>query len=121
VLKCRQSTYRLRKEIIDKKASTLINGRPILKVDRSCKIVIDGFLGGYHFPERSTGQAASDGFDKPFRDGYYEHVMNTVEYFAINMFKPIDVKPRRQENIPRGLKDKIHGNTSQNAGFSYAD
>lgn len=116
-IKCRQSTYRLRKEIIDKKLSQMVNGKPMLRVDRSCKTIIDGFLGGYHYPERSPGQANSPLFDQPFRDGFYEHLLNTVEYVAINIFKPIDAKPRPV--MGHRMMNKFTERETQNAGFGY--
>jgi len=69
-----QSTYRMRKEIIDGKLSKIINGKPTMLVDRSCKILIDGLLGGYHYPERKPGQQNSPAFEVPYRDGFYEHI-----------------------------------------------
>lgn len=94
-IKCRQSTYRTRKEIIDAKLSKLVNGKPSWSVDKSCKVLIDGLLGGYHYPERKPGQQNSESFEVPFRDGYYEHIVNSAEYVMINLFKPIDrIKPK---------------------------
>lgn len=116
-LKCRQSTYRLRKELIDKKLSTLVNGRPALRVDRSCKTIIDGFLGGYHYPERKADQANTDNYNVPFRDGFYEHLMNTVEYFCINVFRAVEAKPRAAI-LPTVLRKRVE-RENLNAGFSF--
>lgn len=84
------SEYRLRKEIIEHKLSLLVAGKPSLIVDRRyCKIANDGFLGGYHYPEMKPGQQINQKFEQPFKDGFYEHVMNSGEYIAVNMFSPI--------------------------------
>jgi hypothetical protein len=89
----RTSEYRLRKEIIEKKLSTLIAGRPSLLVDRRyCKTANDGFLGGYHYPNIKQGQPLINKFEQPFKDGFYEHIMNAGEYIAVNLFSPIDIK-----------------------------
>jgi len=89
----KQSTYRERKEIIERKLATLIDGLPSLIVNDDCKIITDGFLGGYHYPERKANQAFNPILlELPYRDGYYEHLMNTVEYFAINMFTGAETK-----------------------------
>ncbi len=87
------SEYRLRKEIIERKLSTLIGGKPALRVDkRYCKTANDGFLGGYHYPELKPGQQVIAKFEQPFKDGFYEHIMNAGEYIAVNLFSPIDTK-----------------------------
>lgn len=79
------STYRERQEIISRKLNRIEDG---IVVDASCKTIIDGFNGGYHYPEKKAGQQFSPHLmEVPFRDGYYEHLMNTVEYFAVNMFQ----------------------------------
>jgi PBSX family phage terminase large subunit len=116
-IKCRQSTYRTRKEIIDGKLSKIINGKPTMLVDKSCRILIDGLLGGYHYPERSPGQANNDNFEVPFRDGYYEHVCNAVEYVAINVFRAVE---RHTDDRMRKYKYRSRTKETANAGFSFS-
>lgn len=103
----RQSEYRLRKEIIERKLSTLIAGRPSLLVDRRyCKTANDGFLGGYHYQEIKQGQAVVQRFELPFKDGFYEHIMNAGEYIAVNLFSPIDIKKRiKQEQEFKSIRN----------------
>lgn len=92
------STYRERKEIIERKMATLIDGLPSVLVDSGCTIIVDGFLGGYHYPIRKQNQAFNPSlFEQPFKDGYYEHLMNTVEYFAVNYFTGAETK---EDNSP---------------------
>jgi PBSX family phage terminase large subunit len=81
--RCKVSTYRERKELIERKLSLLINGIPALTVDESCPIITDGFLGGYHYPEPKEGKIVKE---EPERDGYYEHLMNALEYIVVNVF-----------------------------------
>ena len=99
MVKHKVSEYRLRKEIIEKKLATLIKAKPTLLVDHRCHTVIDGFLGGYHYPTRKEGQQFNIKMEQPFRDGYYEHLMNAMEYIAVNLFSPLTVRrpmPRRR-------------------------
>jgi hypothetical protein len=103
-IRTKQSTYRTRKEIIDGKLSLLIGNKPSLMVDnRYCKIAVDGFQGGYHYPVRREEQQYEDRFELPFKDGFYEHVMNCGEYIAINMFKAY--KSLHQANIQTHAKN----------------
>jgi len=89
----RQSTYRERKEIIERRLSTLHGDKPALLVDRrNCPIACDGFQGGYHYPEQDSMKEYSDKFELPYADGYYEHVMNSGEYIAVNVFKAFERK-----------------------------
>lgn len=81
------STYRERKEIIEGRLSRLIDDKPALMLDkRFCKVAIDGFSGGYHYPLYKDIQRWNERFEQPFEDGFYEHIMNAGEYIAVNMF-----------------------------------
>lgn len=112
------STYRERKEIIEGKLSRLIGGKPALLFDkRYCKTAIDGFLGGYHYPVHRDGQAFGDKFEQPFKDGYYEHIINAGEYIAVNIFRAVERARRvsaHQRKIIVETRRKRH-----NAGFKY--
>lgn len=71
------STYRDRKEIIEGKLSTLIDGVPALTINTPCKTIIDGFLGGYHYPMIKQGmQFTAVKTEQPYKDGYYEHCLS---------------------------------------------
>lgn len=92
-VKSRGSSYRERKEIIEGKLGRLIGGKPALMLDRRyCRVSIEGFLGGYHYPVRKPGVRITDPYEQPFRDGYYEHLLNAGEYIAVNMFKPVEIR-----------------------------
>lgn len=103
------STYRDRKEIIERLLGTLIEGIPALIVDPACKTIIDGFLGGYHYPIVKQGQSFTTiKTEMPHKDGYYEHPMNALEYIAVNVYKPV---PRAKSAanrtyLIRELKDR---------------
>ncbi len=108
---CHQSTYRQRQVIIDGKLSKMINGKPTMRVDSKCKIITDGLLGGYHYPELKPGQQNSPAHEQPYRDGFYEHLVNSLEYVAINIFKAVDRS--------RKVKYKHRKKPQNNAGFGF--
>lgn len=97
------STYRERKEIIEGKLSTLHGDKPALLVDsRNCPIACDGFMGGYHYPQHKADQEYDDSkFELPYKDGFYDHVMNAGEYIAVNMFKAFERKVAKTRH-PKG-------------------
>ena len=110
----RPSHYRLRQEVIDQKLSRIVNRKPQLLVNNAQpgddnQIIIDGFLGGYHYPNRKEQQQFTTKMEAPFKDVYYEHLMNALEYIAVNMFSPL--KPRRPrgpvKNKKRAIRDNI--------------
>ena len=82
------ANYTARKAIIEGKIKLLIDGLPALLIEDNLRnqIIIEGFEGGYHYPE-----ANKYGFidEKPLKEGYYEHPFNALEYIAVNLFSPI--------------------------------
>ena len=101
----RQSTFRQRKEIIEGKLTRLSGDRPTLMIDkRRCKIAIDGFLGGYHYPVRRETQQFEGKFELPFKDGFYEHLMNAGEYIAVNAFNAIQLNNRQMYEQITGIQ-----------------
>jgi hypothetical protein len=95
LIHAKQSEYRLRKEVIEKKINTTQSGVPMLVVNPQCKIINDAFLGGYHYPDYDPSKSFLDKYDVPFHDNFYSHLANSLEYIAIHLFSPIDRKPER--------------------------
>jgi hypothetical protein len=55
------------------------NRQPQLLVNKSCKILIEGFLGGYHYVENETKEIIE-------KDGYYDHLFDALGYIAYSTF-----------------------------------
>jgi len=119
-VKTKPSTYRERKEIFEQKLAHIIQGIPALVIDPHCKTIIDGFLGGYHYPLVIQGQQQTTvKTEVPYKDGYYEHIMNGLEYIGVNIFKPI---PRAQEKqVQAKRRALVYEKTKarSNAGLKY--
>jgi len=57
------------------------DGEAGLIVDPSCRILIEGFEGGYHYPKKYDGRG---GDPNPEKDGYYDHLQDTLRYLVWN-------------------------------------
>ena len=81
-----ETNYRARKEIIEGKLSTIIDGIPALVINDipRTQILIEGFEGGYHYPEANKWGFVKE---EPLKEGYHEHAFNAMEYIAVNIFK----------------------------------
>ena len=119
------TNYAARKNIIEKKLKTIINGKPALVVNdcEGNQIVIDGFEGGYRFPDESKYGAVREA---PAADDWFEHPMNCLEYTAVNQFMPIEKQERREAEAMSGngkhrLAKIRHHRVSrpENAGFGF--
>ena len=102
----RASTYSLRKELIEKKINMLEGGFPLLCVNPGCRVINDGFLGGYHYPTLKDKQEFGVKQENPFKDGFYDHLMNALEYVAVNVFSPVAFKQGKPRPVAM-IKDNI--------------
>ena len=59
-------------------------GRPAFLAHPRCSILIDGFEAGYVFDDRKFVNAAFPNIRRPKKDGYYDHLQNTIEYAMLN-------------------------------------
>lgn len=62
---------------IRKLMSTLTDGQPNFQIDHRCDVLIDGFLGGYHYDDKFP--------DVIKKDGYYDHLQDALRYAIINL------------------------------------
>jgi hypothetical protein len=109
------SEYSLRKTLIEQKINNITDGMPCLQVDTSCRIINDAFLGGYRYPKRRPDQAFNIHHELPFRDGFYEHLANALEYIAVQVFKPFD-----QSDHSNQFRRQVHEMERQNnAGVEF--
>ena len=57
------------------------DGRPKLLVNSQCKMLIDGFMGGYHYPEKETRNQKTT---KPVKDEY-SHIHDALQYICTRL------------------------------------
>lgn len=65
------------------------------KYQRVTPVLIDALEAGYVWDERSIASSASPSTRRPKKDGYYDHVMNCLEYLVLRFGPPLDVKPKK--------------------------
>ncbi len=118
------TNYTARKNIIEKKLKTLIQGLPGLIVNDvpGNQIIIDGFEVGYRFPDENKYGAIRE---VSAADDYFEHPFNAMEYVAVNQFCPIDKQERayveqQTGSTRRRVLSRHRTNRPENAGFGYA-
>lgn len=114
------SNYDARKRIIEKRLRSLIGGIPSLVINDvpGNKMFVEAFEGGYKTPDANKYGGIDE---KPVRDGWYEHNMNSLEYVAINLFRKIDFQPKKRtlvaSGLPVTLRNKLEKRELINAGM----
>jgi hypothetical protein len=78
-------TFKVRRESVASRLVRQINGGPALVIDPSCKLTIDGFAGGYCYPEIGTTGIYKP---EPLKDKYAD-VHDAIQYPATKLFGPV--------------------------------
>jgi hypothetical protein len=82
---CRKTSPEDRAVVIRSKLLIRSDNKPGLIVDRNnCRIIIEGFNGGYHYPETTTRNPKER--EQPYKDGFYEHPFDCLGYKAMYIF-----------------------------------
>jgi len=75
-------TFKVRREAVAERLTKLVNGEPSILIDPSCKMLIEGFEGGYAYPEIGVS-----GLYKPEPDkNQYSHIHDALQYAATKLF-----------------------------------
>jgi hypothetical protein len=78
----------------------LLGGEAALQIDeRRCPTLIDGFLGGYKLDKSGTA---------PFKDGWYEHVMDALRYGVVNLYGAITQNMERRSGHQQRLQEEAN-------------
>ena len=76
-------TFKIRREAVAARLTKMINGEPAMLVDPSCTRVIDGFEGGYSYPEIANSSVFKD---EPAKNEY-SHIHDSLQYPATKLFR----------------------------------
>ena len=55
------------------------DGKPLMELSPACRLLIDGFKGGYHYPEKAT---QSQRADRPVKNHPYSDIHDCLQYVA---------------------------------------
>lgn len=62
------------------------DGKPMIVVnDKDCDLLINAFLGGYHYPETFNPKLETH---EPEKDGFYDHIIDALGYLLMNYYRP---------------------------------
>lgn len=102
VLQYQRSTIEKGLRIMREKFNSLIEGEPAVQIDRAyCPILISGLRGGYALDKKG---------EKPVKDGYYDHLCDTLRYGFLNIFsggytisEDLPTSVIESENLPASI------------------
>jgi hypothetical protein len=85
ILKSSEQNWEARRESVETQLGRLSGGEPALLIDNSCIRLINGFLGGYAYPEQGTTGIYGD---KPIKNKY-SHIHDALQYVMVMLNKNV--------------------------------
>lgn len=92
-------TFKIRREAVAGRLTKSINGEPALLIDPSCTRTIDGFEGGYAYPEIANSGVFRD---EPMKNEY-SHIHDSIQYPATRLFRIADVEDEKPKASPSAV------------------
>lgn len=83
-------TFKARREAVAGRLTKLINGQPAIVIHPSCTRIIDGFEGGYAYPEIGNSGVFKDDPEK----NQYSHIHDAIQYPATRLFAYEPLRPK---------------------------
>jgi len=75
-------TFKTRRESVANRLQRMINGQPAVLIDPACEVLVEGFEGGYAFPEiGNSGEFKTE----PIKNEY-SHIQDALQYPATLLF-----------------------------------
>jgi hypothetical protein len=75
-------TFKVRRESVANRLQRMINGQPAVLIDPACEVLVEGFEGGYAFPEiGNSGEFKNE----PIKN-FYSNIHDAVQYGATILF-----------------------------------
>ena len=90
VLLASEQNWDARRESVETQMGKMVSGQPGVLIDPSCTRLINGFLGGYCYPEMGTTGIYGD---KPIKNKY-SHVHDALQYMMVMLTKNIKKEDR---------------------------
>jgi len=95
-------TFKARRESVAGRLTKLVNGEAAMRIDPGCVRLIDGFDGGYAYPEVGNTGVFMDGPAK----NEYSHIHDALQYAATRLFMN---ERKKTEERPRPRVYAEHG------------
>lgn len=93
----------LRRQAVIDWLTRSINGRPAFQLDRSCVVLREGFLGGYHFARVQVNATDPRYKDVPEKN-FYSHAHDALQYLCMGVGNPVRTPSKRAAPTGPGLE-----------------
>jgi len=101
ILKPSDQNWEARRESVETQLGKLLGGEPAMVIDPSCTRLINGFLGGYSYPEQGT--TGIYGL-KPIKNKY-SHIHESLQYVCVMLNRNVRIEKRSKLKHGAGIQN----------------
>lgn len=94
-------------QIVQKKMSNLVEGIPGITVNKTNRLAIEMFSGGYYYAKNPDGVVQ----EKPCKDGFFEHIADSIRYILQCLY---NYKVTDSKGLSRRMVQPSFESTSSN-------
>jgi hypothetical protein len=111
-LKRSEQNWEARRESVETQLGRMVAGEPALMIDPGCIRLINGFLGGYAYPE--VGTSGEYGI-KPVKNKY-SHVHDALQYVMVMLTKQVTRERRTRKHKAVGFSNWLNKDRRKDDG-----
>jgi hypothetical protein len=100
-LKPSEQNWEARRESVEYQLGRLVSGEPALLIDPSCHRLINGFLGGYCYPEVGTTGIYRDTPEK----NKFSHIHDALQYMLVMLLRNVAKHRRKHKTDTFGFSN----------------
>jgi len=107
--------WEARREAVETQLGKLAGGEPAMLIDPTCTRLINGFLGGYSYPEMGTTGIYGQ---KPIKNKW-SHIHDALQYVCVMLNKNVRIEKRNRVNRSErsGIQNWANKDRQQNQGY----
>lgn len=108
--------WEARRESVETQLGKLVGGEPAMLIDPSCTRLINGFLGGYSYPEVGTTGIYGQ---KPIKNKW-SHIHDALQYVCVMLNQSVRIEKRNRinRNSRAGITNWLNKDKQQHQGYT---
>lgn len=110
-----EQNWSVRRETVEMQLGTLVAGQPGLSIDPSCIRLINGFIGGYCYPQIGTTGVYKD---KPTKN-QYSHIHDALQYVLVMLVRHVIQKTNKRGVSLGTFGDRTRASKEESSFVAY--
>jgi hypothetical protein len=114
-----EQNWEVRRESVETSLGRQMGGKGVIQIDPSCRMLINGFIGGYCYPEIGTTGRHNDRPEK----NKYSHIHDALQYVMVKLMKHVkpEIELRKRSQTQTGFSNWHERTKGKQRGGGYME